>query len=244
MLPEISIGAVSVPTYAIAVVLAFVTAGSVRSREVARLGYDRSPGHGWVGLGGLLGAIVGAKLGLLLFEPWTDFAATLAGIVSLDFTGKTVIGGIAGGYLGVEATKRVVGVSFSTGDGFAVALPIGQAIGRLGCFGNGCCWGAETDVPWAVALHGASRHPVQLYEAGLDLVLAALLWSWRDRGWPQGHLFRRYLVGYAAIRFALDFVRGDAQLALGPLTAVQWFCLAVIVGFSTLILRGEGRLRP
>ena len=239
MLPAIPIGPLSVPSYAIAVVVAFVVGGIVRSREVARLGYDRSPGHHWVGLGGLLGAIVGAKVGLLLFEPWTDFQQMLAGILSLDFTGKTVLGGIAGGYLGVEVMKRVVGVTFSTGDGFAVALPLGQAIGRLGCFANGCCWGAETSVPWAVELHGATRHPVQLYEAGLDLALVALLWSWRDRGWPAGHLFRRYLVGYACIRFVLDFVRGDAQLLLGPLTAVQWFCLAAALCFTALIVRGE-----
>lgn len=239
MHPVLQLGPLAVPTYAIAVVCAFVVGGAIRTREVARLGYDRDPRHGWVGLGGLLGAMVGAKVGLLLFEPWTDVATMLGGIVSLDFTGKTVLGGIAGGYVGVELTKAALGIRFSTGDGFAVALPVGQAIGRLGCFFNGCCWGAESDVPWAVWLHGASRHPTPLYEAGLDLVLAGLIWTWRDRDWPAGHLFRRTLVGYALIRFVLDFVRGDAQLPVGPLTAVQWFCLGAMLVFGGLIWRGE-----
>lgn len=239
MHPVLQLGPLPVPTYALAVVVAFVVGGAIRSREVARLGYDRDPRHPWVGVGGLLGAMLGAKLGLLLFEPWTDFAAMLRGVLSLDFTGKTVLGGLAGGYAGVEATKALLGIRFSTGDGFAVALPVGQAIGRVGCFFNGCCWGAETEVPWAVWLHEAWRHPTPLYEAALDLGLAALLWSWRARDWPAGHLFKRFLVGYCAIRFVLDFVRGDAQLPVGPLTAVQWACLAAMAGFGLSIWRGE-----
>lgn len=239
MLPFVHLGPLPVPTYALAVVAGFLVAGWIRSRELARLGYDRDPRHAWVGLGGLFGAVVGAKLGLLLFLPWSGWAAMVDGLWSLDFTGKTVVGAIGGGYLGVEAIKRVVGIRHSTGDGFALALPVGQAIGRLGCFFHGCCWGAPTDAPWAVWLHGAARHPTPLYEAALDLALAAAIATWRGRDWPAGHLFRRYLVGYAAIRFALDPLRGDAQLAAGPLTALQWACLVTIVGFGAAIARGE-----
>lgn len=239
MLPQLQLGPVAVPTYAIAVVAGFLVGGWIRSREVARLGYDRDPRHAWVGLGGLLGAVVGAKLGVLLFAPWSTVAELLTGLWSLDFTGKTVVGGIGGGYLGVELVKWLVGIRHSTGDGFALALPVGQAIGRLGCFFHGCCWGREADLPWSVHLHDALRHPTPLYEAGLDLLLAAAIASWRGRDWPAGHLFRRYLVGYAAIRFALDPLRGDAQLAVGPLTALQWACLAVMLGFGALIVRGE-----
>ncbi len=218
--------------YALAVLLAFAVGGAIRQSEVRRLGYDRDPAHAWVGLGGLLGAVVGSKLGLVLFEPMADLAAVLAAMTSLDFTGKTVIGGIAGGYAGVEVVKKLVGIRASTGDGFALALPVGQAIGRVGCFFNGCCWGAESQLPWAIEQFGLRRHPVQLYEAGLDLLLAALILTWRSRDLPAGHLFRRMLVGYALIRFALDPLRGDAQVVVGPLTAVQWFCLACAVGFT------------
>lgn len=225
--------------YALAVLSAFAVGGLIRRSEVRRLGYDADPRHGWLGLGGLLGAVVGAKLGMLLFEPWDDLRQIAAAMASLDFTGKTVIGGIAGGFVGVEATKKLVGIRSRTGDGFALALPVGQAIGRVGCFFNGCCWGTPSELPWAVELHGALRHPTPLYEAGLDLVLAALIFAWRGRDWPAGNLFRRMLIGYALIRFALDPLRGDAHVAIGPLSAVQWFCALAAAGFLAQIVRSE-----
>jgi phosphatidylglycerol:prolipoprotein diacylglycerol transferase len=232
------IGPFPVRSYAVAVAVAFVVSGWVRQREVRRLGYDqRHPGHVWVGVGGLMGAMLGAKLGLLLFEPPSDLAGVLWGVFDLDFTGKTVLGGIAGGYAGVEILKKIVGIRWSTGDAFALALPLGQAIGRVGCLLNGCCWGTEAEVPWAVHGHGAWRHPTVAYEALLLLVLAGVLWLARDRPRPQGHLFRSYLVGYALIRFSLDFWRADAQLWWGPLTAVQWVCLAAAVGFGAMLVR-------
>ncbi|MBX2798868.1 MAG: prolipoprotein diacylglyceryl transferase [Myxococcales bacterium] len=239
MLPSLPLGPWQVPTYALAVVASFVVASWVRRREVQRLGYDAHPSHPWVGIGGLLGGIVGAKLGLVLFAEPGTVAEVLAGILSLDFTGKTILGGIAGGYIGVELAKSAVGIRFSTGDGFALALPIGQAIGRLGCMGHGCCYGTPFEGAGALFLHGAWRHPTPLYEAGLDVLLAALLFGLRRRTTAPGQLFRLYLIGYAAIRFALDPLRADGSLALGPLSAVQWFCAAVIVGFGLALWTGR-----
>jgi prolipoprotein diacylglyceryltransferase len=187
----------------------------------------------------LLGAVVGAKLGMLLFTPPEDFPSLIARMLELDFSGKTVVGGIAGGYIGVELTKKRVGITRSTGDGWAVALPLGQAIGRIGCFLNGCCYGRPTDLPWGIALGGVVRHPAQLYEAGLDFLLAGALFLTRRTPRPEGHLFRRTLVGYASIRFMLEFLRGDTGVMVGPLTAVQVVCLAAAIVFGALILRGE-----
>lgn len=217
--------------------IAFVLAGWIRRSEVRRLGYDRHPSHGWVGLGGLLGAMIGAKVGLLLFAPPGELIEVLARIVSLDFTGKTLIGGIAGGYLGVEITKWWVGIRWSTGDGFAISLPVGQAVGRVGCLLHGCCYGTPLQGTGAVFVHGAWRHPTPLYEAGLDLLLASTLWTLRGRTGEAGGLFRLYLVGYAAIRFALDPWRADGSVWWGPLTGVQWFCAATALGFTGALLR-------
>lgn len=214
--------------------------GWIRARAVRRLGYDHDPRHVWVGAGALLGAIVGAKVGLVLFGPWVlqDVGRTL---LSFDFTGKTVLGGIAGGWAGVEVAKWLVGIRASTGDGFAVALLVGQAIGRLGCLLEGCCFGVPWDGPWAVVLAGRPRHPVQLYEAALDTVLALWLVSVRDGRWPAGHVFRRAVVGYAAVRMVLDPLRDDGRWMVGPLSAVQWACLAVAVGLSVQLWRVEAR---
>ncbi|MCB9761038.1 MAG: prolipoprotein diacylglyceryl transferase [Alphaproteobacteria bacterium] len=239
-----NLGPVEVRSYAVFVLLAFVVAGAVRRAELARLGHARMPGYRWVPVGALLGAVVGAKLGMLLFEPPEVAAETFARVLSLDFTGKTVVGGLIGGYLGVEIAKKAVGITRSTGDGFAVAVPLAQAVGRVGCLLNGCCYGTPWEGPWAVSIGGVWRHPTQLYEAGLDLALAAALWATRWTERPAGHLFRRYLVGYALIRFATEFVRGDAGHTLGPLTWVQALCLGVAALFGGLILRGEVRRSP
>lgn len=240
MLPVLfTVGGISITGYAVFVLAAFGVGLAVRRSEARRLGQVRWPGYHWVGVGALLGAVVGAKLGMVLFLPSEQLQRVLFAITEADFSGKTVVGGLAGGYLGVELAKKLVGIHVSTGDAFAVALPLGQAVGRVGCFFNGCCYGTPSSLPWSTQVAGALRHPTQLYEAALDLLLAAGLWHVRLRGYPNGHLFRRYLVGYAAIRLGLEFVRGDPGVSLGPLSAAQWVCLAVMVVFGVLLWRGE-----
>jgi prolipoprotein diacylglyceryltransferase len=229
------LGPLGIDSYAVLVAIAFLVAWRVRKVELARLGHQRWPGYQWVLVGALLGAVVGAKLGMLMFEPTLQ----LDRMVSLDFTGKTVVGGLIGGYIGVELAKRCVGITQSTGDAFAVALPLAQAVGRLGCLLQGCCYGTPWGGVAAVELHGAARHPTQIYESVLLLALAGWLWSIRHRPAPSGHLFRRYLIGYASIRFCLDFVRGDPSVVLGPLSVVQWVCLGAGSVFGLLVWRGE-----
>jgi len=224
-------GSFPVSSYAVFALAAFAAALLVRRIEVRRLGYDREPQHRFVGIGALVGAVAGAKLGMVLFVPPRDLGELVTGMLDLDFTGKTVVGALAGGYLGVELCKKLVGIAHSTGDGFAVALPLGQAIGRVGCFLHGCCGG--------IALAGGGRHPAQLYEASLDLGLAAGLWLVRARPRREGHLFRTYLVGYAVIRFALEPLRGDTGLRLGPLTLVQWACALAALAFSWTLVRAR-----
>jgi phosphatidylglycerol:prolipoprotein diacylglycerol transferase len=231
----LAIGPFEVRSYAVAVLAAFAVAAVVRRAEVARLGYDAHPGHPWVGAAAIVGGVVGSKVGMVLFEPWADLGGLVTGLLSLDLTGKTVLGGLLGGWAGVELAKRRVGIGFSTGDGFAVALPLGQAIGRIGCLLEGCCHGAPTDGPIAIRLHDAWRHPVQLYEAVLDVLVAVVLWS--AKGLAPGARFRLWVLAYALIRFALDPLRGDAALPVGPLTALQWACLATAASVGAGLLR-------
>lgn len=216
-----SIGSLPVRSYAVFVGLGFLAAALIRRAEVQRLGYTKTPGHMYIGVGALLGAMLGSKLGMVLFA--ADMEQLWEAALGLDFTGKTVVGGIGGAYLGVELTKRVVGIQHSTGDAFAVSVPIAQALGRIGCFLNGCCPGALHDGAFSIS----GRFPQQLVETALDLTLAAVLWSIRLSPRPQGWLFRYYLAGYATIRFLLEFVRGDTGPRFG-LTMVQWVCLATI----------------
>ncbi len=234
-----SIGGLDIPAYAVFVLLGMFFASNIRRVEMKRIGQTQLPGMQWVSVGALVGAVFGSKLGMLLFESADSWHEHLRRALSFDFSGRTVVGGLIGGYLGVEATKRWVGIQQSTGDGWAVALPVAQGIGRIGCFFHGCCYGAAWSGPWAVQMNGVMRHPAQLYESAADLLLAAWLWRRREHRRPAGDLFRLYLVGYAAIRVATECVRGDAGRWVGPLTAVQCVCVVALVHFVRLLRRSS-----
>jgi phosphatidylglycerol:prolipoprotein diacylglycerol transferase len=168
----------------------------------------------------------------------TASAAILGGIVGGEFVqlavagepGRTILGGVAAGWLAVIAAKRVLGITRPLGDAFAFAIAGGEAVGRIGCFVWGCCYGKEAHVPWAVVDHGAARHPTQLYSAAAALAtLAVLVWLDRRLRLPDNTLF--YVQGtlLCASRFAIEFVREGP--AAGPLTLAQYACLAGIAFF-------------
>lgn len=225
----------SIPSYALFVLLGVAVAAWVRRAERKRLSQLHDPRMRYVNAAALVGAIAGSRLGMLLFEP------AQAASHAFDLTGKTVVGGLAGGYLAVELCKRVIGLRESTGDAWAVALPLAQAFGRIGCFLHGCCYGRETSLPWGVRMLGEVRHPVALYEVLGDLTIALILYTVRERTAPAGRLFKLYLLSYALLRFMLEPLRGDGAVVLGPLTAVQWVCLAAAIALS-LSLRQQRAL--
>lgn len=233
------IGAFAVPSYSVLVALAFVVAAAIKRAEERRLGYGHEHGYRFVGVGALLGAVVGSKLGLLLYVRPEAWSLGLASGGGLPFDGKTILGALFGGYLGVEIAKRIVGITHSTGDAFAIALPVGQAIGRVGCLLEGCCYGAPSDVSWAVFVRGAERHPVQAYEACLDLGLAIAIAATRSWTLAEGVRFRLFLVGYAVIRFSLDPFRGDERVTWAGLSLPQIACALLAIGFgASILLRG------
>jgi len=150
----------------------------------------------------LLGGIVGGKL-LFLLLGWEHYARGELRFWADFQVGFVFFGGLIGAAAAAALFARVRGLAFWRGaDYFAVALPLGHAIGRLGCFAAGCC-------------HGRPPHPVQLYEsAGLALIALA---CWRAVGrveagaWPHGSAFRLYLLCYGALRLALDPLRADGR---------------------------------
>ena len=134
--------------------------------------------------------------------------------------------GLLAGWIGVEVAKRVIGLRRSTGGAFALALAAGEAVGRVGCHFNECCYGREWGGAVAVVQHGAARFPVQIASAIYASAMFFALWSMR-RNLEGAALFRLYIVLFAAGRFCLEFLHG-ASPTLGPLTVVQWVCLEVL----------------
>jgi phosphatidylglycerol---prolipoprotein diacylglyceryl transferase len=183
-----------------------------------------------------VGALVGSRL-LGLAEQWpTAEAAWRAGrMLALVFSpgGKTIVGGLLGGWLGVEIVKKLNGITRRTGDLFALPLCVGIAVGRIGCLVAGLAddtYGQPTGLPWAVDLgDGVGRHPVQIYEI-LFLALVGSVVSSKIR-LPEGARFRIFLGSYLAWRVMIDFLK--PQPLIYGLNLIQWSCVA---GICVLVL--------
>jgi phosphatidylglycerol---prolipoprotein diacylglyceryl transferase len=150
----------------------------------------------------LLGAVVGAKA-LFAVLGWEHYARGELRFWADFDVGFVFAGGLAGATLAAAAFAWTYRLDFARGaDYFAVAVPLGHAIGRVGCFFAGCC-------------HGRDGHPVQLYEAaGLLLIawLARRTLSAVERGArPTGTAFGLYLLCYGTLRLLLDPFRGDGR---------------------------------
>jgi prolipoprotein diacylglyceryltransferase len=173
--------------------------------------------------------------------------------------GRSVLGGLAGAYVGAEITKRIVGYKRSTGDLFAPAVAAAMAIGRIGCFLTEQI-GTPTSLPWGMAVSpevaatipncpqcagGQAMHPSFLYEIGFHIIAFAVLWRARDRLTAEGATFKLYLLAYGIFRFALEFVRGNAEMA-GGLTGSQIFLLATLPLLLGYVVRqrATGAYRP
>lgn len=179
-----------------------------------------------------VGALVGSRL-LGIAEQWpTVLQAWHAGhMMDLLFSpgGKTIVGGLLGGWLGVEIAKKVSGIQRRTGDLFALPLCVGIAVGRVGCLVAGLAddtYGKPTSLPWAVDLgDGIGRHPVPVYEI-FFLVLLGIVVS-RPMQLPEGARFRIFLGSYLAWRLVIDFWKPQPLIA--GMNLIQWSCVAGIL---------------
>ena len=179
-----------------------------------------------VAVAALLGGLVGA------------YVVQLA--VSGEPGGKTVLGGVVGGWLAAIAAKRSVGLRRPLGDLFAYAVAGGEAVGRVGCFFAGCCYGKVAHVAWAVHDHGAPRHPTQLYSAFAALATLALVaWLDRRRILPENGVFYTQGAVFCALRFVVEFYREVPSY--GGFTLAQYACMG---GFVFFAWRLRALLRP
>ncbi len=191
------------------------------------------------------GAFVGGKIMYFLVTPGS-FAFTFEAIrFGFVFYGG-LIGGLAGGLWHAYRLKLPF---LKLADWCMTALALGHGIGRFGCLLAGCCFGRHTDLPWGIAMAGdLSRHPTQVYEAVLNLVLfgalaRVVLPRVASGKLPRGSGLAGYVLGYAALRFAVEFLRGDdrGSFALG-LSPSQW--VAAAAAAATIIALALRRKSP
>lgn len=187
---------------------------------------------------GLVSGAIGARL--------VQAAVGGGPLLSTEAGGRTIVAGIVFGWIGVEVAKRFVGLQRSTGPAFALALAAGEAVGRVGCHFNECCYGRVWDGAIAVVQHGAARFPVQLVSAAWAVCLFFIVLWLRGR-MREGRVFPAYLALFATGRFFLEFFRG-ALPTYGPLTVAQWVCVEIVVSVAvvhavtTLVQRRQARV--
>lgn len=167
-------------------------------------------------IGALLGAMIGGKLCYLSVEGWSDWSQPDR-LVRL-LSGKSILGALLFGFVTVELLKRLHGIRRVTGDYFALVVPMGIAIGRVGCVVNGCCPGADG---W----------PAAQVELGFNALFAGLALAGRRHLW-RGQWFHVYLVAYGLFRFGHEFLRDTPRCCLG-ISGYQIWAL-VLVGLGVL----------
>ncbi|MGZ6270395.1 MAG: prolipoprotein diacylglyceryl transferase [Candidatus Limnocylindrales bacterium] len=192
-----------------------------------------------------LAALFGGAIGARLITAWEHLDYyRLLGEAPLSYviehSGKSLIGAIAGGYLAVTLGKRLLHYRRSTGDSYALAIPVATAVGRVGCLLSELPLGTPTDLPWGVRVPptvaaafpycpGCDRpmHPSMLYEIAFCLLAAVLIVRFGRRVPVQGDLLKLYLLAAGTFRFLIEYVRGNPPQALG-LSGPQWVLLPLL----------------
>ncbi|HET8587927.1 MAG TPA: prolipoprotein diacylglyceryl transferase family protein [Candidatus Limnocylindria bacterium] len=197
-----------------------------------------------ISLAALLGGAVGARL-ITSWEILDDInQAGLPLTYVLTHGPRSILGGLAGGYLAIVLSKRALGYTLSTGDYYAAAIPLALAIGRVGCFLSELPLGTPTSLPWGITVAPEAAaafaycpgcdgpmHPSMLYEVGFHALAFGIL-VWRGPMLPvRGDTLKLYLLAYGVFRFLVEFVRGNQVQAFG-LTGPQ----LVLIPLTSLLI--------
>ena len=251
-------GPFTLHTYGFLLAVAFLAGLFVAARQARRSGLDANRVTDmavWVLIAGLLGAKA-----MLLAVDWAFYSRNPRELISLFQSGGVFYGGLLGGLLVAFWYARHYKLpGLATADALAPGVVLGQAIGRLGCFAAGCCFGRPAAVPWAVTFTDpyAARavgtpvdtplHPSQLYESFACFLLFFALLAIAGRKRFDGQVLLAYTAGYSAIRFVLEFWRGDpdrGSLFGGALSTSQAIAIVLVVAAATAWVRLRRKAPP
>jgi phosphatidylglycerol---prolipoprotein diacylglyceryl transferase len=231
------IGPITIFSYGFMLMVAFVVGAALATREARRKGLDpdaildMTP---WV----LVASVVGARL-VFVAQNWPEFSPHPIDVFRVWTGGLSFHGGLAGGILagGWYVWRRRLPF-WRYADVMVPGVPLSYAIGRIGCFLNGCCYGSPTDLPWACRFADGSApggltppsHPAQLYAALINVGIFFLLQRIARRATVPGQVLLAYLLLYSIYRFLIEFVRrgATATVLAGGVTPAQLASLALI----------------
>lgn len=201
--------------YACTLLVAVILAFAISQNRQASL--KLSLKERWtLALSAFVGATFGSKMPFLLDDGWE---ALFRGTIWFA-DGKTILGGIFGGYFAVELAKYIFSIRVRTGDSFAIPVASAVCVGRIGCFIAGCCYGKTTTLPWGVDFHlaidpqGTLRHPTQLYEFLFHAIAIVALVICNQRKWLLGNQLKAYLIAYLIFRFITEWIRPEPTYLL------------------------------
>ncbi|MFC1902899.1 prolipoprotein diacylglyceryl transferase [Chloroflexota bacterium] len=216
-----SIGPIEVRWYGIFIALAIVALVSWTIREVrhgAKVSYDTV----------FTAALVGIPSGIIIsrllhvIDQWDYYIQNPAQIIGAS--GLTAYGAVLGAALGIWIYSKASNFKFAYfADVLAPGIILAQAIGRIGCTLNGCCFGSPTSLPWSIVYtHPGSLcpldtpvQPTTIYEIFFNLIVFGILVKLRGRFKPDGSLFLIYLSSYSLWRLSSDFLREGASFLFG-----------------------------
>jgi phosphatidylglycerol:prolipoprotein diacylglycerol transferase len=215
------LGSLEVRWYGIMLALAVVVLilwAFLQIRRGAKLTYDQVLTAAIIAIPS---AIIFSRL-LHVVDLWEFYSQNPGEIIG--FSGLTIYGAILGAAIGVWVYSRFNDLNFAyMADIITPGILLAQAIGRVGCLLNGCCYGTESEVfcsivysnPESFGPIGNAVHPTQVYEIIFLLLTFVSIYRLQHRLLPLGSLFAVYLSFYAVWRFAIGFVRENTIFALG-----------------------------
>jgi len=238
-------GHFSVPTYGLLVATGVLVGLFISVRNSAKQGID--PDNAWnLGIIVVLCGILGAKI-LYIVNDWGYYSAHPSEIFSLSTlqAGGVFSGGLIGAFLAAAWFVRKHKMPpLATCDAFAPGLALGHAIGRLGCFAAGCCYGKPTTHVWGVIFTNPLAQqivgtplnerlePTQLLESAVELANFFILTYMFKRKKFDGQVFASYLFLYGVARYFLEFIRGDpgrGSVFGGIMTGTQLISIGLVV---------------
>lgn len=233
------------PTYGLLVATGVLLGLWISVRNSARQGID--PDKAWnLGILVVLAGIVGAKVLYVIYE-WNHSYVSWTDIFSINTlrSGGVFSGGLLAALVAaVWYIRKEKLPPLATCDAFGPGLALGHAIGRLGCFAAGCCYGKPTHAWWGVTFTNPlanqlvgtplneALEPTQLFESAVELANFFLLMWMLKRKKFDGQVFGAYLVLYGVARFFIEFLRGDpgrGEVFGGLMTGTQLIAIGLVV---------------
>jgi len=240
------IGPVTIYSYGVALAVGFLLSVYFASQKAEEtLGMDAAIIYSFAITVMILG-FVGARV-FYVINDWGYFRQHPSEMVmfhrgGLVYYGALIFGSI-GGVLYLKNQKLSV---LNVADVISPYIALGHGIGRVGCFLNGCCYGSSALFDRFLLVFGHSTHmPIQLVSSVANLLLFLFLLSMYSRRRFQGQILALYFLIYAAVRFALEMLRGDPVLMLGGLRISQVISIVVfIVGAAGYISLSKRNINP